>query len=106
MCALCKLLSGAPATPQWKRGTHALELNDTTDVGLAIATFYKGKFGPDDSHNSGIYMGHDPKTGGIMIVDQWPDNGPSHDHANQHTLSDVGSNISMSGAAYYVIITR
>jgi hypothetical protein len=101
--AACKFLSGAPRSGQWTQGAHpqpALGLNDSTDVGLAIATFDKsGNF----NGNSGIYMGHDPKTGGIMIVDQWPDNGPKYDHPWQHTLANHGSEPAMSGDAYYVI---
>jgi hypothetical protein len=101
--AACKFFSGAPGSRQWTQGAQpqpALGLNDTTDVGLAIATFDKsGKF----NGNSGIYMGHDPRTGGIRIVDQWPDNGPKYDHPWIHTLDNHGSEPAMSGDAYYVI---
>jgi RHS repeat-associated protein len=71
----CRYFSGAPKSTLWSPGRHAMELNDTTDLGLAIATFDSSGHYPGDTDplgkNSGIYMGHSP-FGGIMMVDQWP----------------------------------
>ncbi len=104
--AACKFFSGAPGSSQWRKGGSALELNDTTDVGLAIATFNKaGTYGGVD-HNSGIYMGHNPKTGELMIVDQWPNNGPKYDHPFIHSLDNHNASPSMSGDAYSVILVH
>jgi RHS repeat-associated protein len=102
----CKALSqmNGIGTSQWSKGRAALELNDTTDIGLAIATLGSGHYHSDHG-NSGIYMGHD-KDGGLKIVDQWPGNGPAHDHPNPHTLHTDSPNLSMNAAAYYVIIVK
>jgi hypothetical protein len=72
--AACSRLSGVtPHTASWTRGKSILELNDTTDVGLAVASFGEDKkfnqAGGDQ--NSAIYMGHD-KSGNVMVADQWP----------------------------------
>ncbi len=102
--AACSRLSGVtPHTASWTPGRSVLDLNDTTDVGLAIATFGpNGKFTqPSGDQNSAIYMGHydsGPYKGQIKVVDQWPppnakqynapfehpllNHGPSHDLIN------------------------
>ncbi len=56
----CKALSGMKniGTSQWRKGRAAMDLNDTTDIGLAIATLGSGTY-PSQRGNSGIYMGHD-----------------------------------------------
>jgi hypothetical protein len=102
----CKVLSRMKniSTPQWSKGRPALELNDTTDIGLAIATLGSGSYPTDGDRNSGIYMGHDGN-GGIRIVDQWPDNGPDYDHPREHTLTNRGQP-SMNSSAYFVIIVK
>ena len=91
-------------TSQWSKGGPALELNDTTDIGLAIATLGSGRYPTDGDRNSGIYMGHDGN-GAIKIVDQWPDNGPNYDHPREHTLPSHGQP-SMNATAYFVIIVN
>ena len=70
----CSRFSGVTKhTASWTPGKSVLDLNDTTDVGLAIASF-----GPDGRYtqaggdqNSAIYLGHN-KAGDVMVVDQWP----------------------------------
>jgi len=91
-------------TSQWSKGRPALELNDTTDIGLAIATLGSGSYPTDGDRNSGIYMGHDGN-GAIKIVDQWPDNGPNYDHPREHTLPSHGQP-SMNATAYFVIVVK
>ncbi len=56
----CKALSHMKniGTSQWRKGKAAVNLNDTTDIGLAIATLGSGTY-PSQRGNSGIYMGHD-----------------------------------------------
>lgn len=102
----CKVLSRMKNinTSQWSKGGAALELNDTTDIGLAIATLGSGRYPTDGDRNSGIYMGHDGN-GAIKIVDQWPDNGPNYDHPREHTLPSHGQP-SMNATAYFVIIVK
>jgi hypothetical protein len=85
-----------------------LELNDTTDVGLAVASFGEDKnfnqAGGDQ--NSAIYMGHD-KAGNIMVVDQWPPpNKPQYNAPFEHPLENHGEghdlqNNRMENNAYY-----
>jgi hypothetical protein len=91
-------------TPQWTKGKPALELNDTTDIGLAIATLGSGTYSSEYG-NSGIYMGHDAN-GGIRIVDQWPNNGPAYDHPREHTLTRHDQGVAMDPSAYFVIIVK
>jgi hypothetical protein len=70
-----------------------LDLDDTTDVGLAVASFgADNKFKqPGLDQNSAIYMGHDPKTGEIMVVDQWPPpNAPQYNAPFEHPLENYG----------------
>jgi hypothetical protein len=101
----CKALSQMGpdvGTYQWRKGRAALELNDTTDIGLAIATLGSGEY-PSQGGNSGIYMGHDG-SGAIKIVDQWPNNGPQYAHPFEHTLSRHDEGADMDPRAYYVIL--
>ena len=72
-----------------------MELNDTTDIGLAVASFGADhKFKQADAdQNSATYMGHDPKTKQIMVVDQWPPpNKPQYNAPNLHPLDNFGPN--------------
>lgn len=96
-----------------------LGLNDTTDVGRAIASF-----GSDDKfkqagadQNSAIYMGHytsGPYKGQVKIVDQWPPPNPKGTNAPfEHPLLNHGEghNLTtnrMENNAYYyhVIVVR
>ena len=101
-CAFaCKALAQI-WTGNWTKGRFALSLNDTTDIGLAIATLGSGKY-TSQSGNSGIYMGHDGN-GAIKIVDQWPNNGPRYDHPFLRTLSSHNQGADMDPRAYYVIV--
>jgi RHS repeat-associated protein len=99
----CKFLAQMRniGTPQWRKGRPALGLNDTSDIGLAIATLGSGTY-PSQNGNSGIYMGHDAN-GGIKIVDQWPNNGPNYDHPFEHTLTRHDQGAAMDPNAYFVI---
>ncbi len=94
--AACSALSGVTQhTDSWTPGKSVLDLNDTSDVGLAIASFGPDKKfkQPDADQNSAIYMGHDPKTGQIMVVDQWPPpNKPQYNAPNLHPLDNFGPN--------------
>lgn len=90
-----------------------LDLNDTTDVGLAIASFGKdNKYNqPGTDQNSAIYMGHN-KYGQVMVVDQWPS--PPNDAArstpNLHPMNNYGPDpggahrIENNSYYYHVII--
>jgi hypothetical protein len=100
----CKALSQMKniGTSQWRKGKAAVGLNDTTDIGLAIATLGSGTY-PSQRGNSGIYMGHDAN-GGIKIVDQWPNNGPQYNHPFEHTLTRHDEGPDMDPNAYFVII--
>lgn len=100
----CKALSHMKniGTSQWRKGRAAVDLNDTTDIGLAIATLGSGIY-PSQRGNSGIYMGHDAN-GGIKIVDQWPNNGPQYNHPFEHTLTRHDEGPDMDPNAYFVII--
>lgn len=103
-CVLaCKFLAQMKniGTGQWRKGRAAVGLNDTTDIGLAIATLGSGRY-PSQHGNSGIYMGHDAN-GGIKIVDQWPNNGPTYDHPFEHTLTRHDEGPAMDPNAYFVI---
>jgi RHS repeat-associated protein len=112
--AACSRLSGVtPHTASWTPGTSVLNLNDTTDVGLAIASFGpNGKFTqPGGDQNSAIYMGHDPKTGQIMVVDQWPPpNAKQYNAPFEHPLLNHGeghnlqTNRMENNAYYYHVI--
>jgi hypothetical protein len=99
----CKALSQMKniGTSQWRKGKAAVGLNDTTDIGLAIATLGSGTY-PSQHGNSGIYMGHDAN-GGIKIVDQWPNNGPEYNHPFEHTLTRHDQGPAMDPSAYFVI---
>jgi hypothetical protein len=111
--AACSQLSGVtPHTASWTPGKSISELNDTTDVGLAVASFGEDKkfnqAGGDQ--NSAIYMGHD-KSGNIMVVDQWPPpnakqyNAPfEHPLANHGEGHDLQSNRMENNAYYYHVI--
>jgi RHS repeat-associated protein len=100
----CKALSHMKniGTSQWPKGKAAVDLNDTTDIGLAIATLGSGRY-PSQNGNSGIYMGHDAN-GGIKIVDQGRDNGPEYNHPFEHTLTRHDEGPAMDPNAYFVII--
>jgi len=100
----CKALSQMKkiGTSQWRKGKAATGLNDTTDIGLAIATLGSGTY-PSQHGNSGIYMGHDAN-GGIKIVDQWPNNGPDYNHPFENTLTRHDQGPAMDPNAYFVII--
>jgi hypothetical protein len=89
-------------TGQWRKGRAATGLNDTTDIGLAIATLGSGTY-PSQHGNSGIYMGHDANVG-IKIVDQWPNNGPDYNHPFEHTLTRHDRGPAMDPNAYFVIM--
>jgi hypothetical protein len=92
--AACSALTGVTAhTDSWTPGNSATGLNDTTDKGLAIATFGPdGKFKqPDGDQNSATYMGHDA-SGRILVVDQWPPPGNTDHHSPfLHPVIDYGS---------------
>ena len=92
--AACSALSGVtPHTDSWTRGTQATGLNDTTDKGLAIASFGpNGKFTqPGGDQNSAIYMGHNA-AGQIMVVDQWPPpNAQKYNAPFEHPLANYGA---------------
>ena len=100
----CKFLAQMKniGTGQWRKGRAAAGLNDTTDIGLAIATLGSGTY-PSQHGNSGIYMGHDAN-GGIRIVDQWPNNGPDYNHPFEHTLTRHDQGPAMDPSAYFVIM--
>jgi RHS repeat-associated protein len=113
----CSALSGVTNhTPAWTPGKSISELNDTTDIGLAVASFGdNNKFTqPGGDQNSAIYMGHDPKTGQIMVVDQWPPpNKPQYNAPFEHPLDNHGAGHNpltnrMENNAYYyhVIVVR
>jgi len=112
--AACSSLSSVtPHTDSWTPGKSVLGLNDTTDVGLAIASFGpNNKFTqPGGDQNSAIYMGHDPKTGQIMVVDQWPPpNAKQYNSPFEHPLLDHGeghnlqTNRMENNAYYYHVI--
>ena len=108
----CWHFSGVPrSTGTWTPGRSVLKLNDTTDVGLAIASFGpNGKFAQTDlDQNSAIYMGHD-KNGRIMVVDQWPPPNPPQTNAPflhplvNYGLNDTTQRMENNAAFYHVII--
>jgi RHS repeat-associated protein len=108
--AACSRLSGVtPHTASWTPGRPVLSLNDTTDVGLAIASFGpNGKFTqPGGDQNSAIYMGHD-KAGNVMVVDQWPPpNKPQYNAPFEHPLANYGPNSTQrmeNNAFFYHVI--
>jgi RHS repeat-associated protein len=108
--AACSRLSGVtPHTDSWTPGASVLSLNDTTDVGLAIASFGpNGKFTqPGGDQNSAIYMGHD-KAGNVMVVDQWPPpNKPQYNAPFEHPLANYGPNSTQrmeNNASFYHVI--
>lgn len=112
--AACSRLSDVtPHTASWTPGRSILDLNDTTDVGLAVASFGEDKkfnqAGGDQ--NSAIYMGHDPKTGQIMVVDQWPPpNATQYNAPFEHALANHGGGHNLkdnrmeNNAYYYHVI--
>jgi len=111
----CHALTGVTEhTDSWTPGKSVLNLNDTTDVGLGIASFGSNdKFKqPGGDQNSATYMGHDPKTGQIMVVDQWPPpNAKQYNAPNLHPLANFGPNsngpsgrIENNAYHYHVII--
>lgn len=113
----CSDLSGVTKhTASWEVGRSILDLNDTTDVGLAVASFGEDKkfVQAGQDQNSAIYMGHDPKTGQIIVVDQFPPPNPKRYNAPfKHALESHGpghnlKNNRMENNAYYyhVIIVR
>ena len=107
----CSRLSGVtPHTDDWTPGRAATTLNDTTDIGLAIASFGKdNKYKqPGTDQNSAIYMGHD-RYGRILVVDQWPNGDSNHDHPNLRPMDAdrtgtgrIENNIN----SYHVIIVK
>ena len=108
--AACSRLSGVtPHTDSWTPRASVLTLNDTTDVGLAIASFGpNGKFTqPGGDQNSAIYMGHD-KAGNVMVVDQWPPpNKPQYNAPFEHPLANYGPNSTQrmeNNASFYHVI--
>ena len=108
--AACSRLSGVtPHTDSWTPGASVLTLNDTTDVGLAIASFGpNGKFTqPGGDQNSAIYMGHD-KAGNVMVVDQWPPpNKPQYNAPFEYPLANYGPNSTQpmeNNASFYHVI--
>jgi RHS repeat-associated protein len=90
----CSRLSGVtPHTDSWTPGKQVTGLNDTTDKGLAIASFGpNGKFTqPGGDQNSAIYMGHNA-AGQIMVVDQWPPpNAQKYNAPFEHPLANYGA---------------